>query len=384
MTQIKDSIELFRTMGMEEVCTLLEQNASLKQLPPLCLAFGDSDFSVQEYVDFNLQANEVETLLSYGDIRGEISLRSKLSSFYASRFGIDIPAARISITDGATGALVLALGLLVRPGSEVIVPSVGYPFYQKIIRTFGGIPVTVPLDTAFNLDSKYIANSITAKTAAIVVNSPGNPHGNITSLETLAEIASLGIPVIFDEVYQFITFTGSVAPSAAQLPQEHFIVNGFSKSFAVPGLRMGFLIVPSCYVEAAETLMLFLHICANRPAQLLAERLLERSDVVLEAHQVYMRQNRDIFVAACDRHNLRLRALPQAGFYGIIDLPENIDSMTAARLLAKDYAVATAPGTDFADFDPGFLRLNFARRAEDVEEAVQRIAQCLRNLFKSR
>ncbi len=375
-----DTYQMFRTMGVEEIFTLLHQNASRSHLPPLSLAFGNTDFSVQEYVDLGLLASEVEAVLSYGDIRGRIELRSKISSFYASNFGVDIPVERILITDGATGALVLALGLLVRPGSEVIVPNVGYTYYPRIIQAFGGIPIRAPLDAAFNLESSHIADLITAKTAAIVVNSPGNPHGNITSFETLAEIASLGIPVVFDEVYQFITFTGSFAPSAAQLPQEHFIVNGFSKSFAIPGLRMGFLIVPSRYAEVAESMMLLLHICTNRPAQLLAERLLERADVVLEAHQAYIHRNRDIFLAACSRHNLRLLTHPQAGFYGIINLPENIDSMTAARLLAKNYALATAPGTDFADFDPGFLRLNFARRAEDVEDAVQRIAQFLQDI----
>lgn len=200
MSDIQNTIPLFRMMGIDEVCTLLHQNTSRSHLPPLSLAFGNTDFSVQEYVDFGLPSSEVDAVLSYGDICGEIELRLKLSSFYASRFGVDIPAARISIADGATGALVLALGLLVRPGSEVIVPSVGYPFYPRIIRTFGGIPIAAPLDSAFNLESSHIADLITAKTAAIVVNSPGNPHGNITSLETLAEIASLGIPVVFDEV----------------------------------------------------------------------------------------------------------------------------------------------------------------------------------------
>jgi aspartate/methionine/tyrosine aminotransferase len=198
----------------------------------------------------------------------------------------------------------------------------------------------------------------------------------------LAEIASLGIPVIFDEVYQSMTFA---APSATQLLKEHqahFVINGFSKSFAVPGLRIGFVVVPSRYLEAAESLKVLLNICPNLPGQLLAERLLEQSEVVLNAHRRYLGRCRDIFLNACSRHSLPLLNYPQAGFYGLIDLPENIDSMTAARILAVEYAVGTAPGADFAEKEQGFLRVNFAGSAANVEEAVGRLARGLQKMAR--
>ena len=233
----------FRPMGIDKISTLLDRNSSHSQLRPISLAFGQSNFPIQEYLDLSLQAKEVETLLGYGEIRGQMSLREKISNFYAStsnkenpprppfeRGGsVEVPPERILITDGATGALVLALGLLVRPGSEVIIPAVGYAAYPRIVGVFGGIPRPAPLDAEFNLDRRRLPDLITSKTAAIILNSPGNPHGNIASLETLAEIASLGIPVIFDEVYQHSTFSDSSAPSATELPGENFVVNGFSQ-----------------------------------------------------------------------------------------------------------------------------------------------------------
>jgi aspartate/methionine/tyrosine aminotransferase len=367
-------------MGIDKIYTLLNQNPSHSQLQPIYLAFGQSNFPIWEYVDLSLHAKEVQNVLGYGDIRGQIELREQISSFYSSTLDVNIPAARILITDGATGALALALKLLVRSGSEVIIPAVGYSAYSRIVRVFGGIPIRAPLDAEFNLDPHRLPNLITAKTTAIIVNSPGNPHGNIASLEMLGEIASLGIPVIFDEVYQCMTFTDSVAPSATQLPEEHFVINGFSKSFAVPGLRMGFLIVPSCYVEVAESLKVLLNICPNLPGQLLGKRLLERSDAVLDAHRRYLRSSRDIFLAAASCYSLPLLNHPLAGFYSIIDLPKHIDSMTAACTLATEYAVATAPGTDFAEKDPRFLRVNFAGSPADVKEAMGRIAKYLQNI----
>lgn len=365
-------------MGIDRVSTLLAGSKSRSR--PISLAFGQSGFSIQEYVDLTLQAKDVEKVLGYGEIGGQMSLREKISSFYASNLNVDIPGARILITDGATGALVLALGLLVRPGSEVIIPAVGYTAYPRIVQMFGGIPISAPLDAEFNFSRHQLADLISTKTAAIILNSPGNPYGNIASLEMLAEIASFGIPVIFDEVYQLITFAGNFAPSGTQLPGEYFVVNGFAKSFAVPGLRIGFLIVPSSYAEAAESLKVLLNICPNLPGQLLAERLLERSPVLLPAHGNYLRRSRDLFLAACDRYSIPAIGNSQAGFYGILELPKGMDSMKAASMLAQDYAVATAPGTDFAKTDPGFLRVNFTKSPKDVEEGLWRISEFLENV----
>ncbi len=378
MPDIQTPILTFSPMGIDKISALLAGNQS--EWPPISLAFGQSDFPIQEYLDLSLQAKEVEKVLGYGDIGGQMSLREKISSFYASTLDVDIPAARILITDGATGALVLALGLLVRPGSEVIIPAIGYPAYPRIVRIFGGIPISAPQDAEFNFDLRGLPEKITAKTAAIILNSPGNPHGNIASLEMLVEIASFGIPVIFDEVYQLMTFSGAVAPSGSQLPGEHFVVNGFAKSFAVPGLRIGFLIVPPSYAEAAESLKVSLNICPNLLGQLLAERLLERSPLLLKAHRNYLSRCRKVFLEACDRYSVPVMKNSQGGFYGILELPEKMDSMQAASMLAKDYAVGTAPGTDFAETDPGFLRVNFTKGPKDVSEGMGRISEFLQKV----
>lgn len=372
---MQNSLLTFPPMGIDKISTVLAGNKSHRR--PISLAFGQSDFPIQEYIDLTIQAKEADKVLGYGDIGGEMSLREKISSFYASTLGVDIPAAQILITDGATGALFLALRLLVYPGSEVIIPAVGYGAYRRTVQMFGGIPISAPLDAEFNLSPHRLPDSIAAKTAAIIVNSPGNPYGNTASLEMLADIASFGIPVIFDEVYQLMTLAGDLAPSGTQLPGEHFVVNGFAKSFAVPGLRIGYLIVPSSLAKAAQSMKVLLNICPNLPGQLLIERVLENSGMLLKAHRSYLRRSYKVFLAACDRYSVPVLRNSQAGFYGIIPLPEGIDSMKAASILAKDYAVATAPGKDFAASDPGFLRVNFTKNPQDVSEGVQRIAEFL-------
>ncbi|MGD1713982.1 pyridoxal phosphate-dependent aminotransferase [Dapis sp. BLCC M172] len=369
-------------MGIDKISTLLAGNQS--HWRPISLAFGQSNFPIQEYVDLTIKTKEVEKILGYGDISGQMSLREKISSFYASTLDIDIPAAQILITDGATGALVLALGLLVRPGSEVIIPAVGYGHYRRTVQMFGGIPISAPLDVEFNLSYHRLSDLITAKTAAIILNSPGNPYGNVASLEILAEIASFGIPVIFDEVYQLTTFAGAFAPSGTQLPGDNFVVNGFAKSFAAPGLRIGFLIVPPSYAQAAQSLKVLLNICPNLPGQLLAERLLERSAVLLKDHRSYLHRCHNLFLATCDRYSLSAIRNSQAGFYGILELPKEMDSMQAASMLAKDYAVGTAPGTDFAETDPSFLRVNFTKSPKDMEEGLGRIAEFLEKVNPKR
>jgi len=371
---------MFRPMEIDKICTLWQQHANSSQLQPISLAFGQSNFPVWEYADLTLQAEEIEQVVGYGDIRGQISLREKISHFYETVLGVHVSPKQILITDGATSALVLALGIFVTPSKEVIVPEVAYSSYARVINLFKGKPVWAPLDENFNLDSDRLSDLITDKTVAIICNSPGNPHGNISSLELLAEVASLGVPVIFDEVYQCTTFTDTFAPSALQLLGEHFIINGFAKSFAVPGLRMGFAIVPSCYIEAAENLKVLLNLCPNLPGQLLVERLLAQSKIVLNAHRHYLHSCRDNFLKVSSHHMLPLLNYPQAGFYGIIALPKHIDSMTAAEILAVDYAIATVPGTDFSEQDPHFLRINFTGNMADVDEALLRIAQGLQKM----
>ena len=367
-------------MGMDEISTMLSNNVSDSGFRVISLAFGQSDFPVWEHINFDFQAAEMETNLHYGDTQGEVSLRKKISDFYASNFNIDSPATRILITDGATGALALTLGMLVSRGDEVIIPEVGYAAYSRIIAIFGGVPIPAPLDENFNLDVRRLPDLITSNTAAIIVNSPGNPHGNISDLSALAEMASLGIPAIFDEVYQCATFDGVFAPSATQLPEQHFVINSFSKAFAAPGLRMGFVIVPSRYAEAARSMKVSLNICPNRLGQVLAEQLLDHSRKILRAHSRYLKRHYDIFLNASSTLSLPVIDVPQAGFYGMIQLPEHIDSMTAGRTLAVDYAVGTAPGIDFSEKDPGFLRVNITVGSKNLKEALARMASALQKM----
>ncbi len=362
--------------GIDQITALLQQNRT--DLQPIALAYGESDFPIHEYVNLALTSEEVNAVRGYSDILGRKQLREKISHFYASTLEVEIPTARICITDGATGALVLALGILVTPGSEVIIPAIRYSVYSRIIEMFGGRPIAAPLDQNFNVDLKRLAPLISEKTVAILVNSPGNPCGNITGLETLEAITSYGVPVIFDEVYQALTVSDSVAPSALELPGEHFIVNGLSKSFAVPGFRVGFLIVPSRYLNAAQSLKATLNPSTSNTAQILAERLLSNANSVLEAHRAYIRHSRDAFLSVCKHYEIRLVTEPRAGFYGMLDLEGCADSMTVAQLLAKEYAVAVAPGIDFTQNDPSFLRVNFTGNTSEVEEAVRRIAVCIK------
>lgn len=353
-----------------------ERNARSSEPTPLDVSYGLSTYDVRQHVDLTLTGGELD-IASYGDPQGMLALRQALSAMYQEQYGVTVDPEHFLITDGAFGALTVALGALVEPGDEVILPSVYFQSYPPLVQTFGGRPVFCPLEGDGTYDMSALRKLLGPRTRAIVINSPSNPYNSITSRAKLEELAALDIPLVSDEVYAGLAYDVDM-PSLVQVSQDHFVVSSLTKVCAAGSLRVGFVIGQGEAMERAWEIKTTTNFCTSKPSQLLAIRIMEKWSEISGAHRAWVRERRDVFVEECQRLGLRLGPYPNAGFYGVIDVSHTGRStFDIACDLIDDYNLLIYPGIDFAAEDPGFLRVTFACATERLTETLARIATYL-------
>ncbi len=371
--------KVYPSLAMDEIVSAFTQQ-SHHALKPIHFAFGQSSFNPFDFVDIQLSRTELGQTRGYGQMKGLLSLRKAICTYYQETFGYDLSPERIIITDGASGGLVMAMALLLSTGGELILADSCFPAYRPLATMFNAQCRFAPLNDSYTLDIEALTRLISPKTQAILVNSPSNPHGSVLNADELEAITQLGVPVVFDEVYQTLPLTDTPVASAIEFAEgnQHFIVNSFSKSLAVAGFRVGYLIVPETHKKVMTNLKAVVNVCTNRPNQLIIRELFHHWDVLLVEHRKMLRQNWQIFKETANQLGLKMLLEPQAGIFGMIDVSHTgRDSMQIALDLARKFALTTAPGIDFQDHDTGFLRLNFAGPTDEIAIGLQRLASYL-------
>jgi aspartate/methionine/tyrosine aminotransferase len=344
------------------------------------LASGTSHFDIREHADLTLDAGALSDIARYGDCMGMYSLRCGVSDFLAEIHGVRIEPARIMITDGASGALTIALGALLHPGAEAIIPAVAYPMFSVVAEHFGARCISVPLTSEFKVDIDAIAAHVTERTRAIVLNSPSNPFGTVLEMSELRRLASLGVPLVSDEVYSILSYDGRV-PSALELDGDHFVINSFSKAFAVPGLRIGYVVMPERLVNATKSWRRLVNVATSMPSQVIADRLVRNGPAIIRAHREFLHARRDAFVEVA--RDLDLALVPKNGMFGVIDVSSSDRASDAiARDLVLTQRVSVVPGADFCRLaqhdDAGdFLRVNFSCSRTVLTEGLDRLHRYL-------
>lgn len=345
----------------------------------LCL--GGSAFDVRRFADLELDLGSHADGLRYGEPQGRRELRSLIAEIHREEHGADVDPDLICVTDGGSGGLVVALSAIVEPGSEVILPEISYPPFRLIVQLLGAKCVLAPLGESATYDLAALERLVTPRTAAIVVNTPSNPHGAALSRRALEHVASLGVHVVSDEVYGLLPYPPEPrAPSLIEITREHFVVGSFSKTYGAAGLRLGYVIAPERHVGRVRDMNALLTVCSSVPAQMLAERLLRRRREIAAAHGAFVRERRDAVVHACAEADLRLVRIPTAAFFALVDTSGVRQSTLEISLrLVDEHRVAVAPGVDFAASDPRFLRLNFAAAGDldALRAAIRRVAAYL-------
>ena len=322
----------------------------------------------------------------YTQALGLPELREAISGFYQSRYGIAVPAARIAVTGGASGALNLAFACLAEPGSQWLLADPGYPCNRHILRVYEGRPKNIPVgpDTNFQPTPELLRQHWSATTTGLLVASPANPTG---TLLTAAEIAALADVCrvkdghfLVDEIYHGLTYEADAATACAA-GDDIWVINSFSKYFQMTGWRLGWMVIPEAYVRDVEKLAQNLVLCPSTPAQHAALAAFAPETIaILETRRGEFRKRRDFLAPALASVGFRITARPQGAFYLYCDCSGLCDdSFALARDLLEKVGVAATPGLDFGSNAPEkHIRFAYTTGIDRLAEAVDRLRRYFR------
>jgi len=320
----------------------------------------------------------------YTGALGLSALREAIAGFYATRWQVTVDPARVVVTPGASGALLLALGLLAGPGDEVLMADPGYPCNRHFARFCDARAVSVPVDagSGFQLTLESIERHATPTTRAVLIASPSNPTGTSISSGELARIhdwcAAKGVALIVDEIYLALTYDGS-EHSAARW-DDVFVVNSFSKYFQMTGWRLGWLLAPAWALPNLERLAQNLFLAAPTPAQYAALAAFSPATLdELEARKAELRDRRDYLLPALRQRGFVMPVQPDGAFYLYADCSAHTDdSFHFAQALLEQAGVAVTPGLDFGQHQPQrYLRIAYTQPLPRLVEGIARLDKFL-------
>ncbi len=346
---------------------------------------GEPDFATAEPILLAGQEFLRGGHVHYTAALGLPQLREAISGFYQQRYGLDVSSSRIIVTAGASGALLLALGVLVDPGDEWLLPDPGYPCNRHFLRLLEGRPVSLPVNAASNYQPTVdaLASAWGRNTRGLLVASPANPTGAVIPRSTLAElsatVARRGGKLVVDEIYHGLTY-GVEAESALALDKEVFVINSFSKYFGMTGWRLGWLVAPERHVREIEKLAQNLYIAPSTLAQHAALAAFRPETIaILEDRRREFQARRDLMLSGLKQLGLHVAAEPQGAFYIYADSGKlGEDSQTLAERMLDEAGVAATPGLDFGSNAPRrHLRFAYTVGQDRIIEGLERMARLI-------
>ena len=343
---------------------------------------GEPDFDLPEAVKIESSRAIHNGHTHYTHSLGDRQLRETIARFYNRTYGITTRAGNIIVTSGSSPAILLVLSALIEPGDEVIISNPGYACYSNFIKYVHGRVVEVPVfpENGFQYSPDEIARKMTDRTKAIIINSPMNPTGNLLSPEVIREIAGLGPRIISDEIYQGLVYEGT-PHSILEFTDNAFVVNGFSKAYAMTGLRLGYCICPEEFVRPIQKLQQTLFICAGSVSQQCGIAALERCDDDLSEMKRIYNTRRMYMIGRLKKLGFTIPAEPTGAFYIFVDCRHlSSDSYALAFDILEQAHVGVTPGIDFGSNGEGFLRFSYANSIENIEEGLNRLECYLQKL----
>lgn len=356
----------------------------------ISLGVGEPDFPTpKSYCDAAIESiNHHETF--YTSNWGSPDLRFAISDYMRDRFSLEYsPENEILITVGTSEAMDLALRSLVNPGEEVIVPEPCYVSYEPNINLVGGIPVYVETkaEHKFKLTAEDLEKAITPRTRVLILPYPSNPTGGIMTREEMEPIAELvrkhDLMVVSDELYSELTY-GRKHASFATLPgmrERTYVLNGFSKSFAMTGWRVGFLCGPKELLTQTVKIHQYTMLCAPIMAQRAAAKALRDGITEMEEMVAIYNQRRKYLVDRLNKIGLDCFE-PEGAFYAFPSIQRTgLTSEEFADRLLYEKHVAVVPGNGFGPHGEGFIRICYAYSIDEITEALDRIEEFVKELI---
>jgi (5-formylfuran-3-yl)methyl phosphate transaminase len=350
------------------------------------LEVGEPDFDTPECIKEAAVKALRDGKTHYTDSRGLIELREALCDHYHAVYGVTVSPDQIVITSGTSPAMFMLFSALLEPGQEVIISDPHYACYPNFIRFVQGrpIPIRVYEEDGFQYHPQEIEKQIGPETKGIFINSPSNPTGTLLSAERMKALAAMAPYIVSDEIYHGLVYEGK-EHSILEFTDRAFVLNGFSKLYAMTGWRLGYLIAPPAFIRPLQKIHQNFFISANSVAQWAGiAALTQARDEVNRMREVY-NQRRKRMIARLKSLGFGLAVEPTGAFYVLANAKAfHHDSYRLAFDILKMARVGVTPGIDFGAGAEGYLRFTYARSIEQIEEGMDRLREYLdREYFKA-
>lgn len=350
------------------------------------LEIGEPDYETPRHIiDAGKQALD-EGWTHYGPTPGFPDFRQAIADYVSRTRGISVGVDNVCVVPGGKPIIFFPMLALVEPGDEVIFPNPGFPIYESLVNFLGAKPMPVPLleDRSFSFDLDVLKKSISDKTKLLILNSPQNPTGGVIPAEDIAEIARLvrdrDLMVLSDEIYTRIYF-GEQPRSIASEPgmaDKTIILDGFSKTYAMTGWRLGYGVMPAWLAEAVNKLMVNSNSCTASFTQRAGLAALTGPQDEVDVMVKEFRRRRDAFVAGLNTLPGFRCTVPDGAFYAFPNITgTGRGSKELAHALLHDAGVACLSGTAFGAYGEGYLRFSMANSYENLMEALERMRRYL-------
>ena len=345
------------------------------------LEIGEPDFDTPECIrEAGINAIK-EGKTHYTHSLGIPELREAISRYYLDRYGVHINPDQILITSGTSPAMLLIFSAILEKGDEIIVSNPYYPCYPNIIEYAGGRCTFVDAreDNGFQFLPEEVAKAISPRTKAVLINSPSNPCGTLLSAERMQKLLELGPYVISDEIYHGLVYEGK-EHTILEYSDRAFVLNGFSKLYAMTGWRLGFVIPPEEFLRPMQKMQQNFFISASSVSQYAGLAALRDAQPDVERMRSVFDQRRRYMLKRLKELGFGISIDPVGAFY-ILARADHIsnDSYGLAFEILEKAGVGVAPGIDFGSGAEGYLRFSYANSLENITEGLRRIEEFLKN-----
>ncbi len=372
-------VEPFLAVEMGERAQALERAG----VDVVHLEFGEPDFEAPPAVLEAAEKALKDGRTKYTSSLGILPLREAIAEHYRTAYGVRVSPDQVLVAPGTSPAMLLLFGYLLDPGDEVVLSDPYYACYPNFIRYAEGVPVAVDVreEDGFQYRPEAVGERLGPRTRAVLVNSPANPTGSVLSAERLEAVARLaegrGAFVVSDEIYHGLTYEGRDR-SILEFTDRAFVLNGFSKAFAMTGWRLGYLIVPPEHVRPLQTLFGNFFISTNEFVQWAGVAALREAGEDARRFRRVFDERRRAMIAGLRAAGLGVGFEPTGAFYVLANARRYArDSVALARALLEEAHVAVTPGAAFGANAEGYLRFSYAASLERIEEGLRRVARFL-------
>jgi aspartate/methionine/tyrosine aminotransferase len=351
------------------------------------LEIGEPDFATpQNIIEAGKRAMD-EGWTHYGPAQGLLELREAIASYISRTRSIHVGPQHVSVVPGGKPIIFFPMLALLESGDEVLYPDPGFPIYRSMIQFLGAQPVPIPLleEEGFSIDIGFLRRAVTDRTKMLILNSPQNPTGGVIPEHQIREIAEIvrdrDLIVLSDEIYSRIYYTSEPPFSIANLPgmlEKTIILDGFSKTYAMTGWRLGYGIMPEWLVDAVSKLMVNSNSCAASFTQRAAIEALTGPQMDVGNMVSEFRRRRDLFCTALNEIPGFHCTVPGGAFYAFPNIKKTgKTSKELSDFLLREAGVACLDGASFGEYGEGYLRFSYANSIENLMEAARRMKTVL-------